>query len=408
MKRGLLLLACCALATPLYAQYGCGVARDLVVQAIEKLKTSPQTQDVDDGVQLIKQAELDCATSGDVWYYRSLFEDELARRYSSAGKSQAAQAHKLLASSALNRAGILGSQAMDSHLTPFQLAAPPEAAPLLTPVQQKWALLVGIGKFKSKVDSLQYTAKDAKDMAAVLENPQIGKFKQDHVRVLTDGEATLANMKAGLNWIARQAGPSDLVLVFIATHGTSRTKDTVGHLNYILASDTLNTDEDTLFGTALPMTDISEIVRSRIQARRTVLLIDTCHSEGAGAKLLRAAAPSKDMMDSMKAGVGRALIAASGEKQSSYESDELENGVFTHYFIEGLKRQNGQSPLSAIFAYVSDQVPKQVEEEKHAMQTPVMFRSDQGSEIVIGVPAAGSAAWKAPAVLPARVAAQRR
>jgi hypothetical protein len=33
------------------------------------------------------------------------------------------------------------------------------------------------------------------------------------VRVLTAGQATTGNIKEGLNWIARQAGPDDLVLI---------------------------------------------------------------------------------------------------------------------------------------------------------------------------------------------------
>ena len=186
------------------------------------------------------------------------------------------------------------------------------------------------------------------------------------------------------------------MLVFVATHGTARTQDTVGHLNYVLTHDTDPSNEDKLYGSALPMIDISDIVRSRIQAQRTVILLDTCHSEGAGAALLRAAAPSRDMMEGMKAGVGRAIIAASGEKQRSYESDTFENGIFTHFLVEGLKQQSGKAPLSSIFAYLEQQVPKTAKSERNADQVPVMFRSDPGSEIVIGAESSPGLAWSTP------------
>jgi uncharacterized caspase-like protein len=354
-----------------WPQERCGVAQDLVVQALENLKTSAAPADVADGIQLLKQAVLGCPTLGDAWYYRSLFETKLG--------------HQQLASFALRQAKLTTSPAMDSGLNPFQLAAPPELKQPVGPVHQKWALVVGVGRFKDKANNLPYTKKDADDFAAVLKNPQIGRFTEDHVKVLTNADATLSNVKAGLNWIAREASPSDLVLVYVASHGTARQKDSVGHLNYILTNDTDDSDEDKLYGSALPMVDISEVVRSRIQALRTIIFLDTCHSEGGGS-LLRSAAPSETMMDRMKAGTGRVIIAAAREKQRSFESDKFQNGIFTHFLIEGLMEQGGNMPVAKIFSLLETEVPKVARMEAKEDQTPVMFRSEQGAEIIIGAP----------------------
>lgn len=370
----LLLILVCACRG--FSQERCGVAKDLVVQALENLKTAAATSDVEDGIQLFKQAIQACPTLGDAWYYRSLFENKLGR--------------KQVAGFALRQAQVMGSEAMNGALNPFDLATPPDRQMAIGPVHQKWALVVGVGKFHDKANNLPYTKKDADDFAVILKNPQIGRFSEDHVKVLTDADATLAGVKAGLNWIARQASPADMVLVYVASHGTARQKDSVGHLNYILTHDTDATDEDKLYGSALPMVEVSEIVRSRIQALRTVIFLDTCHSEG-GASLLRSAAPSETMIDRMKAGTGRVIIAAARQKERSFESEKFQNGIFTHFLIEGLKEQSGNLPLAKIFDYLQQEVPKDAKAEANAEQNPVMFRSDQGGEIVIGAqPAMGA------------------
>ena len=90
-----------SVCVPAAAQYHCGVARDLTVQAIENLKSSARERDIDDGIQLIKLAEQTCPTLGDVWYYRSLFEDELAKLLDPLGKSGEAKKHLAAAASAL-------------------------------------------------------------------------------------------------------------------------------------------------------------------------------------------------------------------------------------------------------------------------------------------------------------------
>jgi hypothetical protein len=61
---------------PCFAQERCGLAKDFTVQALEQIKTG-STNEVEDGLQLLKHANEQCASLGDAWYYRSLFEHKL-------------------------------------------------------------------------------------------------------------------------------------------------------------------------------------------------------------------------------------------------------------------------------------------------------------------------------------------
>lgn len=363
-----------------FSQERCGLAKDFVVQALEQIKTGT-THETEDGLQLLKHANQQCAGLGDAWYYRSIFERKLGQVQKS--------------DYSLGKAKLFGSEAMDEGLDPFALATGAVAA-ASGPVADKWGLVVGISKFHDPhVPRLNYASKDARDFASALTDADIGRFPLEHVHVVTDAEATTPKIKMELNWLARNAKPDDLVVVFLASHGSPRSRDIAG-LNYIITSDTEvgdpEKDPDSLFATALPMVDLSDIVRSRIRARRTAIFLDTCHSGGAvgasgGGNDFGDASASPDALERIRQGVGRVIITSSTEKERSWESAKLHNGYFTYYLVEALKQANGLNPLDRIFESVRNNVSQKVVAEVRATQTPMVSRSARGAEeIVIGAP----------------------
>jgi hypothetical protein len=147
-------------------------------------------------------------------------------------------------------------------------------------VSQKWALVVGIARFRQPRLNLRYTRKDADAMAALLKDPVYGQFRPDHVQVIEDEEATTVKIRAAINWLARSANEDDLAVIYIASHGTAREEDVAG-VSYIVTHDTDMETHDGLYSTAISMVDISNAVRTRLKAFRVVVILDTCHSAGA-------------------------------------------------------------------------------------------------------------------------------
>src|SRR5712691_8370313 len=129
----LLTIACSGIALlgarAAQAQERCGLAKDFMVQALEHIKTGA-TNEVEDGLQLLKHANEQCTSFGDAWYYRSLFERKL---------NQVAKANY-----SLGKAKMFGSEAMDQSLDPFTLATGAETAGNVPvgPVREKWALVI--------------------------------------------------------------------------------------------------------------------------------------------------------------------------------------------------------------------------------------------------------------------------
>lgn len=146
-----------------------------------------------------------------------------------------------------------------------------------TPVEDKWALIVGISKFTDSHLDLKFPAKDASDFANYLINE--AHFASDHVHLLTDENATKERIltELGDRWLPRVAHANDLVVIFISSHGSPSTMDVVG-TNYVVA---YNTDVNRLYATGLPMQELTSAIKERVHARRVVLILDACHSGAA-------------------------------------------------------------------------------------------------------------------------------
>src|SRR5260370_22516182 len=276
---------------------------------------------------------------------------------------------------------------MDPELDPFPPATGGQrlASKPLGPVREKWALVIGISKFSGKgVPRLNYPAKDAQDFASLLKNPKVGRFKPENVKVLLDAQATTREIKAGLNWLARSAQSDDLVVVFLSSHGSPREMDT-RNVNYIVTTDTEIRPQDQLFATALAMVELTQAVRSRILAQRTVILLDTCHSGAAAVSSIPESSVAADTLDQIRQGYGRAIVTSSRVGESSYEDDDDRNGYFTFFLMQSLQQSHGLAPISRIYDEVRLKVSTTVQTKYKVSQTPVLSTSDRSGEIVIGV-----------------------
>lgn len=383
-----------------HGQARCGAGKDLVVQALERVQADSGPDQLADADQLLKRAIELCSDLGEAWYYRSLVEGKLG--------------HAQLASYAMRQAQLFPSDALSEQLDPFVLSTP-RARGLETPTPgqppkpsggpaQKWALVIGIASFEDKViPPLSYTASDAKSFADVLLSPQYGHFKQENVHILLNDQATTRHIKEQLNWLARSAAPDDLVVVYIAAHGSPREVDIAG-VSYIITHDTdigtdpNNPDVDSLYATALPMVDLANAVATRVRAERTAIFLDTCFSGNAAQPEKKLMAPgiasgaiAPATLDHIKQGSGRIIFTASGVNEESLESDAIKHGYFTYYLVQALQQQSGAIPLSQAFAFVQQHVHARAQTEAHAEQNPVLSRSEGNTDFSLGSPSATQA-----------------
>jgi tetratricopeptide (TPR) repeat protein len=298
-----------------------------------------------------------------------------------------------LITSALISMNVLATQA---SAEPVHLAAAaPAAAP--SPVGQigdKWAIVVGISRFADgRVPGLKYSSKDAQDFANYLTDDKGGGFRKDHVKVLLDEEASKINIMdmLGDSFLPHAAGPNDLVVVYLSTHGSPAGADIRG-VNYVVAYDTR---VDKLFATGIEMRQLVRVIKERVHTGRVVLVLDTCYS-GAGADDDAHKGLKRTNIDAnMLAGGDSVVISSSAPDQRSWESDGLHNSYFTRFLIDAFR----QTPsVDQAFHSMRERVQGAVLKDKGALQTPVMAGSNSVAHVAVN--SAPTVIREVPATIP--------
>lgn len=251
------------------------------------------------------------------------------------------------------------------------------------PITDKWALVVGIGKFKNSTLDLKFPSKDAKDFKDYLVKE--ANFAPDHVHLLTDEAATKEKILSefGDKWLPRVARPDDLVLLYFSTHGSPSALDIRG-VNYLVAYDT---DPESLFSTGLAMRELVDAIKERIHSRRVVLILDACHSGGAANESKGLTRQSNFDADAVAQGTGQLVICSSQPQEVTWESKNYQNGVFTRHLIEGLRENDGNVSLAEAFKFVQKRVQEEVQRDRGVLQTPVLKSKWSGHELVLATQA---------------------
>jgi len=380
-------LLCAALlggAAAARGQGGCTAAPEYLNYLKEKLALSPSGPLLERVYERAKFLTDNCPQNGDGWYYRHLIEKRLNRPAADIGFS-------------LRKAEYYDAPALKAGLNPLLTQKPPEQAAEELPatVRDKWALVVGVGTFKNldARNGLKYAAKDARDFAVALTDANYGRFKPGNVMLLTDEQATLQGIRTGLGWLRANAKRDDLVIIYFSSHGTSREMDPNG-VSFIVAHDTqidAGRKKENLFATSLEMIYLVYFINQELQARRTVLFLDTCYSGDAvvtgGSKSLEEESPVggySEPLRALKSGAGHAVITSSRADEVSLEDDRLSNGIFTYHLIKGLKEGKGAQPLEQLTSGLRERVNAEAKRLGRT-QNPVVQLSPGAEKIVLGV-----------------------
>lgn len=278
-------------------------------------------------------------------------------------------------------------------------------------VRKRYGLVVGVGKFKNGITPLQYAVRDAGLFYRFLID-QAGFTKND-TYFLADQNATSSNIVQYLNGIRNVAQEDDLVVIYMSSHGTP--PDKFGGV-YIVTYDTEVSPRERVWHTSVAETVLKDFVEN-LRARRLVIILDTCYSNGAyraipgflppggkslgvgdenegygvssaqgkrlfGAKdLVLEDRPKKTVSTAKSIGsresYGKVLISASSAGEKSWESDQLRNSVFTYYFVDGMKRYDGS--VKDAFDYSKPRTLQRVQQEKGAeiTQTPQAMSTNE-------------------------------
>jgi hypothetical protein len=348
---------------------GCNRAQAIV----DEVKKMPASSKADHGARLarLQTAVSLCQSMAEIWKLSYC---------SAVGMENAGKA-----SFYRKRALLSGATSLECGGSDSPAARRPE--PLPSYVRQKFALVVGIGRFLDPlIPTLQFTAKDARDFSRFL--VEHAHFPIQNVTLLTDEEATRAKILTSLQQLILQAHEDDLVVLYVSSHGSPyKESQGLGGIGYLVTYDS---SLDNIFVDAIEYQDFARKA-SLIKARRTVTFLDTCFSgqafEGAGAKQLSIEGMGVDekTAEFFLSGEGDFVITSSRGDEQSWESERLGNSYFTYYLLEALRRGGEPPTVKEIFEELSYKVTRAVAEDKGAGQHPQIHPVDGPGDVRIGV-----------------------
>jgi tetratricopeptide (TPR) repeat protein len=257
-----------------------------------------------------------------------------------------------------------GNQQRDLKLEKIEPPKPPSNAPA-----QSYAVIVGIAAYPKLAAKYQlhFPERDAQSIYTALISPEGGNFKAENIKVLTGAKASLAGIRQEIGtWLPSVAKGDDRVVIYFAGHGfIYQGKAYLAPYDFDMANVT---------GTGYPMDELGAIIGGKIHAKWKVLLTDSCHS----------GAITPEDTESLNHGLGNLTqslfsLTASRDRESSYESPELEggHGVFTYYVVKGLEGEADISPHDGIVTAdeLAEYVHTQVRQATNGMQNPTSDRS---------------------------------
>jgi hypothetical protein len=233
---------------------------------------------------------------------------------------------------------------------------------------EKWAVVIGISRYRAPGLNLRYADRDAEAVRDFF--IQKGGFNADHVRLLSNEQATNQEIRTALFSFLAATQPDDLAVIFLAGHGV---QDTVNPDNYFfLAHDS---EPANLGGTAIPMWDLGNVMDYTIRAQRILVFADTCHSGAAlgrgGPQDGRALNFFNKYLETLARKKGRLVLTASQAHEMSLETAQLGHGAFTQAVLLGLAGAADDNPADGVVTtgelidYLRSKVPEETQGEQH-------------------------------------------
>ena len=241
------------------------------------------------------------------------------------------------------------------------------------------AVVIGVANYRSVRPPLpQAVLNDARDVAAVLTSNTYCGYASHDVHLLLDGDATLTRIRTALDSVAKTSGPGDTVVIFFSGHGAI-IGDPADPESALLPVEWNGRTPET---TSLSETEFSSALR-RISAQRLLVLIDACHSGGAGSFKSAGTGESPALgyneksLGRLAQGTGRVLIASSRADETSLVLPNAPNSVFTSKLLDALRGQGRKSGdgvirVFEIFNHVAQMVKRAVPGRQH----PIFKASD--------------------------------
>ncbi len=247
-----------------------------------------------------------------------------------------------------------------------------------------YLISIGSSVFEEKNYNLNFPAKDASDFESKFKGSPI--YKNVYSKKVVDAQVS-KTVVGEMRTFLKDAGESDVVMVFYAGHGVLDKK-----LNYYLSTYDINFSDPETKGLAI---DSIENLLGEVKCRKKLMFIDACHSgeidkediavntkttsTNDGEIKFRAVGDknvsnkntygskssieiSKMLFADTRLNSGLNIISSAGAAEYAIEGNKWKNGVFTYSLLYGIKsneadlNKDGEIWLSEMQEYLAKKV----------------------------------------------------
>jgi uncharacterized caspase-like protein len=253
---------------------------------------------------------------------------------------------------------------------------------------QNWAIIIGISKYKysgtTGFKNLIFADDDAKAFARVLIN--LG-WKEDHIKLLLDREATQRNIMIALESWLTKASTNDQIVLFWAGHGFADPEDP--EKVYLACYDT----DGSIPATGYRMDRVRAALEER-EARNVVLFADTCHAGKLitrGDRGLSIVPEIEKMKRERKVPKGWIFMVGADTDRNAIEHSSWKNGAFTHCLVKALSgkadgyesvgSKDGIVTMAELRAYLNSAMPEETQKVLGVAKRPIITTSTGDPQI---------------------------
>jgi uncharacterized caspase-like protein len=245
------------------------------------------------------------------------------------------------------------------------------------------AIVIGIDQFEDPfIRGLRYARKDAEAVTRLLERVPAGERR---VTTLLDKQATLRGVQRAMDDLCRAVRPGDLALIYIASHGTPERRSPVTSPSAFLVLH--DTEYAYIHATGVDLElQLADWMRRIEKASVVAVLLDACFSGAAGGRTFERRHMSGDpppppvSLKGLDLGEGRFVLTAADDEEVALESEDLEQGVFTHHLLQALQPEGpGAATIGVGLLY--DQISRAVSKGTEGRQRPILNGRIGGAEM---------------------------
>ncbi|MBK6995454.1 MAG: caspase family protein [Lewinellaceae bacterium] len=199
-----------------------------------------------------------------------------------------------------------------------------------------WAVVIGISDYQDPaIPDLRYAHRDAEAFANFLRSPVGGSLNADHLKVLTNNQATAGHIAEALDALVEQAQEGDKVIIYFSGHGDVERK-TVSQPGFLLCWD--SPSQVYMGGGTYSLAFLQEILTtlSTQNKAKVWFVADACHAgKLAGSQIGGAQATSANLA---KQYANEIKILSCQPNEFSIEGEQWGGGrgVFSYHFVDGL------------------------------------------------------------------------